>query len=264
MMRKPLLVLGAAVLSCMVAVGVAQANDTELAYGGSPRMLKGHSTVSMRSEVVRMWIGKSSVKVDCRFVFKNTGPACTVRMGFPDEGGEFLNENGKLSSVFTSFRSYVDGQPLTTELVKGADGNTIWHAKMVSFRRGATRIVRDVYTAPLGGSVALEPVTMAEYILHTGSSWRGPIGRSTIIVAFSPGAITTPLHPVWVRDVGLDETGDDYTRAAQIMRRELKRPGTILYQGPSRPLVRGRTLRWRRTNWRPTEKDDIELQFKRL
>jgi hypothetical protein len=65
----------------MAAAGIvllacrADANDTELSSGGTPRPLTGNTTVSMRSEQVRVEIGDTHVTVDCRFVFHNQGPA---------------------------------------------------------------------------------------------------------------------------------------------------------------------------------------------
>ena len=53
----------------------AVANDGGIAFGGSPRLLTGHPTVSMESEVVRIDVGEQNVRVDCRFVFRNDGPA---------------------------------------------------------------------------------------------------------------------------------------------------------------------------------------------
>lgn len=244
-----------------LAAGSAGANDGGISYGGSPRLLTGHPSVSMQSELVRMTVGASSATVDCRFVFRNDGPACQVRMGFPDQARgaddpEEDSEGGpapktKPRSSFTSFRSYVDGQLVPTELIHGAHGGNWWHAKTVSFPAHGTRLVRDVYTVPLGGQI-LDGGAMQQtsYILHTGASWHGPIGRSEVVVTFAPKAMTVPLV---VRPA--PKPGD--IRMASFRTGS----GTILYSGPGRPMVAGKTLRFVRTNWRPTEKDDIGLYF---
>ena len=62
------------------------ANGSAMTNGGSPQMLEGHPTVQMESEVIRITVGKETVRAGCRFVFHNFSPVCTVRMGFPDEG----------------------------------------------------------------------------------------------------------------------------------------------------------------------------------
>ena len=77
-------ILRAAALALIVQA--ARADDGGISFGGSPHLLKGHATVAMKSEVVKMDVHDKVIKVDCRFLFHNSGPACTVRMGFPDEG----------------------------------------------------------------------------------------------------------------------------------------------------------------------------------
>jgi hypothetical protein len=62
------------------------ANDGGIAFGGSPGLLNGHPSVSMSSELIRIEVSKLELKADCTFVFVNHGPACEVRMGFPDQG----------------------------------------------------------------------------------------------------------------------------------------------------------------------------------
>src|SRR4028118_808793 len=75
----------------------ALANDAGISFGGSPRLLKGHPSVAMASEVIVMTIDEEKVTVDCNFVFKNNGKATQVRMGFPDEGqGEDDPDEGEL------------------------------------------------------------------------------------------------------------------------------------------------------------------------
>src|SRR4051794_11540766 len=90
--RESLLVRGGcalvlALLLCALPASLpVRADDASISWGGAPRLLKGHRWVEMRSEVVRMTVGERRVHVDCRFVFENRGPACSVRMGFPDNG----------------------------------------------------------------------------------------------------------------------------------------------------------------------------------
>ncbi|MEP6757329.1 MAG: hypothetical protein ABJA67_17630, partial [Chthonomonadales bacterium] len=60
------------------------ANDGGISMGGSPKLLKGHPSVIMQSEIIRLNVKSEYVEVDCNFVFVNRGKKCTVRMGFPD------------------------------------------------------------------------------------------------------------------------------------------------------------------------------------
>jgi hypothetical protein len=257
MIRKPVLV-------ALVAVGLglttmaAWANDTDLTYGGTPLPLKGNTTVSMQREYVKIDVGDDYVTVDCRFTFHNDGPSLKVRIGFPDEGGEPDEEPGAPSKpprgTFMRFNSWVNGQPVKTTVVSGAYPGDVWHVKEVAFPANSTLNVRDRYLVEIGDSVAYYPafVRLARYVLHTGSSWHGPIGRSEVEVQFTKKSIHTPI--VAKR---LPVTDD---RSAQVAALHTS-SRAVYFSGPCRPRASGRTLRFVRTDWRPTEKDDILLLF---
>lgn len=262
MMRKMISGVLAVVVWSGVVAPPLKANDGGIAYGGTPGLLKAHPSVAMKSEVVRIVVGKSKVKVDCRFVFQNHGAACQVRMGFPDESygdarGAEQDINEKPRSSFNSFKSSVDGVPVATALVKGknADGSSMkWQAKNVRFGKHQRRIVRDVYEVELGGQIARQGFySTAAYTLHTGASWRGNIERSEIIVSFDD-TVKGQLVPLALSSLGKAD-GDTNFKWADYER------GTVLYKGPSRPTVSGKTLRFVRTNWQPAAKDDIFLIF---
>lgn len=252
----------------------ARANDGGIAWGGSPSLLKSHPSVSMQSELVQITIGEDNVLVDCRFVFQNHGPATSVRMGFPDEGSGDDNADedgsqgrqGKPMSNFKWFKSWVDGAPAKTELVLGPDPGQSWHAKTVSFAPNAKRVVRDQYSVPVGSQIARDGVYwQAAYTLRTGSSWKGPIGRSEIVVRFS-----RPLQAARVRAIPLskvpfepekDSKGHVYESADYLFARAMKPGVVVVSSGPGLPRVSGKTLRWVKTNWRPAKQDDIHLMF---
>ena len=231
----------------------AAANDTDISYGGSPRALSGHPTVAMHSEVVKVTVSrKSGVTVDCRFVFVNSGPACRVRMGFPDAGPAAYEEdpNSKPVGQFTLFKSWVNGRQVSTHVARGGEGEGVWHVKEVAFPAGKTVEVRDLYTAPVGSSVGYDHFSVAEadYVLHTGASWHGNIGRSEVDVKMDPALAKAPLklRPLYP---GREHAIGRYDRH------------TIYYRGPCKPVVSGQSLKFVRTNWRPTDDDDIYLVF---
>jgi hypothetical protein len=257
------LILVAAV--CGLATGVACADDAEVSYGGSPSALKGTGTVSMQSEVVVLDIGPNSVQADCQFVFKNNGPACTIRMGFPD-GDSAYDENrdnlkAPAESVFSSFSSFVDGKSAPTTLVRGKDFT--WHAKNVSFPANGIRRVRERYTVPIGGDVGgTYPLATAYYVLHTGASWRGPIGRMEIIARFRRSKRAHPTRGNTFQDVvplSLRAIGDDGLYHKQWSRPDQE---VVVYDGPGTAQAQHNVIRWTRTNIRPTQKDDVYLAFK--
>jgi len=242
-------------LSCCVP---ALANDSEIAFGGSPRLVTGKSTVSMQSENVKISIGDESVKVECRFVFKNYGPACTVRMGFPDQGEGAANpeEEGPVKHIkgtFDSFKSWVGGQPVSTKLIRAERPGHYWHAKTVQFASNATVEVRDLYTVTVGSQITRDAgsVRQAAYMLHTGSSWAGNIGKTEIEVSFHRKDVSGPLKVVQIPSGG--EVYGDKTVPLH--------PHGIAFRGGCAPAISGTTLRFVLTNWRPTKKDDLLLLF---
>jgi hypothetical protein len=251
-------VLAGAVVCATRLAAPVRANDTELTYGGTPRPLNGNTTVSMKSEYVKMVVGSKWVTVDCRFTFVNQGPARRVRVGFPDEGGEpDEGPDGKPlppQGTFATFASWVNGKPVKTTVIPGADPGDVWHVKWVDFPANGAVTVRDRYTVEVGNSVAYYPVSvrLARYVLHTGSSWRGPLGRSEIEVVFDRQSVKAPI--VARRVPTIDSRGP----AAVKWRQE---KGTVYFKGPCEPTISGTTLRFVRTDWRPTREDDILLLF---
>ena len=252
---------GTACIGLAVAcLGTALANDANLSVGGTPKLMSGHATVRMEREKIVMTIGEATTTVVCDFWFKNDGPACAVRMGFPDEGSatEELDPSGKVSSNFDTFKSWVDGRSVQTKLVAG-EGEA-WHVKAVRFGAHALVHVRDTYESKTGSGIASAGDSQggclwAEYTVHTGSSWKGSIGKTEILVTFKRELVPHRLKLLSARLVGNDGDG----RA--LKKGPFPKAGTIVWRGVSKPTVRGRTLRFLRTNWRPSDDDDLNLWF---
>ncbi len=227
-------------------------------------MLSGHPTVQMQSEEVKMDIAPELIKVDCTFYFKNDGAACTVRMGFPDEGqgaeepyqGEdFVPKGPKLHGAFLSYISYVDGKKVPTQIVPTKDRQLYWHAKTVTFKPHSTSVIRDVYTLKPGAQMTSENGLYRQtyYVLHTGSSWHGPIEKAVITIAFKSGLLSKPIEMKAVSS--LPDKDLQHLKWSDLP------PGTILYEASAEPEVKGETLKFVKTNFRPQEKDDIHLYY---
>ncbi len=259
-------------LASLVVCGIAlfvpvRADDGGIAWGGSPKLLSTHPSVSMQSEVIRITLNNDTETVDCNFVFKNNGMATTVRMGFPDGADGTMDAEEEVDTqadpnwrkkpmqpLFTSFKSWVNGVPTKTTLIRADEPGNYWHAKSVFFPQSSTRIVRDLYTLPVGGSImgsGSGSFSEASYILHTGASWHGPIGRIEVDVTFNTTVGAKTVIPVALKSLPNPNVADWS---------QLKR-GTVIYSGPSVPTANGKTLRFVRTNCTPTEKDDILLWF---
>jgi hypothetical protein len=243
-----------------VAAPTALCDNAALTSGGLPTMLKAHKSVTMESEVVKITIHWDRVDVDCSFVFVNHGPSCEVNMGFPDFGLWAYADgppSGKRTphTMFKSYRSSVDGRMVKTKLVLGKNPGEQWQTQQVSFPKDAKRIVREVYTTDVGGvAVSSDEVwAFASYLLHTGSSWNGNIGTATVIATFAPDSqIALPLRVSF---------GDFRKTDAKTTSAQLAKPGGVIVSGMSKPDVKGRSLTFTRSNWKPAQTDDIYVGY---
>jgi hypothetical protein len=153
-----------------------QADDTAIEQvGGTIHPLAEHGTVRLESEHVHARIDpeRRLAQVECVFFLRNTGPAARVPIGFPEsEGGPFED-----------LRSFVDGEEVAVvrEPSKGK-AVTFWWTKEVEFGADETRVIRDVYSAPVGASSDGRYLFL--YVLHTGSSWSGTIGAISVVIEF--------------------------------------------------------------------------------
>jgi len=240
----------------------AGADDGGISFGGNPHLLKGHATVAMKDEVVKMDVKDKVIKVDCKFVFHNSGPTCTVRMGFPDQGlGAAEPYQGdpvptkNLKATFLTYESWVDGKKVPTKLIPTDDRALYWHTKTVTFKGKSDCVIRDVYTLPPGGQVTNENGLYQQtyYVLHTGASWHGPIGRAEIIANFDPGVTHAPIQLKALKSLPDHDPGH--------LKWSTLPAGTIIYESPDAPKLDGNTLRFVRTNFVPNKNDDIHLYY---
>jgi len=239
-------------------------NDGALTMGGSPELLTGHPTVRMESELIKIWTDGQTVKADCQFVFKNSGPACEVKMGFPDAGlgaddpYEGMGpEETKPVSALDNFLSWVDGKAIKTKLEVNKERHT-WHTKMVHFPAHSTVRVRDTYRSRCGGGIFLHTkgegsLKEVGYIVHTGASWKGTIGRTEVRFTFAQPQFK---HTKWVPFASVTKLKEN----APVFQRTIA-PNEVVWETTGTPTVAGNTVTWVRTNWKPTEKDDPSIAF---
>jgi hypothetical protein len=180
-------------------------NDSAVVgIGGVIKPMENHPSIVLRSHVVKVKITPEYADVDCTFVLHNTGKATRVLIGFPESGGGDIVVP---KMGFRYFRSYVDGkrvQVRVQEQRRDVDpgGYFRWYLKRVRFGAGQTRVIRNVYRAPLGAISTGH--NFFDYILTTGASWKGKIGRSDIIVELSglEHVVDLEIRPEGYRRVG--------------------------------------------------------------
>lgn len=236
-------------------MGSVYADNAALTAGGQPRMMSSHPQVRMASEVVSMVVTKKRVLTDCTFVFRNSGKACTVRMGFPDFGmWAYAHPSKKARTRFKSYRSYVNGHPVKTNLILGKEPGEQWQVKQVLFPANGTVVVREQYTNEIGGIATKMVIASAAYVVHTGASWKGPIGHARFTLKFSEDTeLPTPFQ------VKLGKWPKDFNEQVMDF---IAKPGGIFATGPCQPTVKDRTMVFEKTNWMPQKSDDIYVFYR--
>ncbi len=175
---------------------------------GGAQPLSGPLSVSMKSEVVTIKLGKDSYIVDAMFDFLNTGKTVKLNVGFPKNGEGWLDTRFSHTSDFIKFETWVDGSPASfaeepnsasveghytlPELIKHIkrvdDPKALqlraqdyrWMVKKVIFPSNTITTTRVRYEAPYQDFG--ECKAGMTYIYGTGSYWRGNIGESRFIV----------------------------------------------------------------------------------
>jgi hypothetical protein len=259
----------------VIVVGVcacpASADAGWISSGGAAHLLTENQSVTMQSEVVNIHVSKNLIKADCSFTFLNEGPACKVRMGFPDEASEQMDDpwDDSPRGGFLSYQPYVDAKEVKSEVVRGKEPDVeyiVWHANEVEFGAHETRTIRDIYTLFPGSGVVSDKGYIAKtlsYILHTASSWHGKIERADIIITFDKDALPEPLLPVSLSTLQSEIPNDPGFEAARFDWAHAT-PGTFLYRASKAPGISGQTIRFQFRDLRPSDKDDIVLYYGRM
>jgi len=226
------------------------ADPAWISSGGAVHQLTENKSVTMQSEIVNIHVSKDLVTVDCRCTFVNNGPACKIRMGFPE------GRSGDGCPRFLSYESSINGKEVKTEIVRDNDPYIVWHANDIEFAAEETKIIRDTYTSIPGWFPARPfPYNCVEYVLNTASSWHGPIRKADIVFMFDKDALPQPLRAV--STVILPNGRPDYQ--AEI--HALATPGTFVYRASKAPKINGQTVRFEFTDLYPSKKDDIALSY---
>jgi hypothetical protein len=257
--------LGIALSVALLSQLPVHADSAWISAGGNAHQMTENTTVSMQSELVRIHVGKRTIRVDCRFVFNNNGPACTVRMGFPDSVTMPFSDPRKKRGSFLSFSSFVDDKKVRTELVQGEDTGadvTLWHANDVGFPAGGTRIIRNVYSQTpgiAGLSKNGDAVKAFTYFLHTASSWQGSIQRGDIYITFDKGVLPSPIQVVRM-DALLTSDDDAHSRWWTTAPRN-----TLAYDSCLKaPSVEDQTIHFEFIDLLPSKADDLNLFYHHL
>lgn len=180
----------------------ARADDTSVGGIGGAVYPTTSSDITMEAETVQavLYGGFAEYRVDFRFV--NDGPEQTLMLGFPF--AVTRAEEGYQSYPPTAFRAWQDGRPLDVIVGRDVrqsdhrDGTIGYFLHEATFPRGPTTITVGYLTRPsrssgnsfyeIARAQGFEGSTIVndawyDYWLHTGASWRGPIGKAVVRIA---------------------------------------------------------------------------------
>jgi len=227
LMCKALFLIALAGFSLTIPLPAARADDASLGAVGYGVVPLNNDQVTMAAERVEAEMRGDQAWVTCTFTFHNTGAAAEVLMGFPQ-----AQASAGEASQLLDFRAFVDSEqvPVTFRPNAQPQGEwdyAGWHSFTVPFAAGQIRTVRNTYHGRL--TLQSDGGRVFEYVLHTGATWLGPIGRADVVVR-------------WQRDRDvLPET---------------------LSASPAGHIQGRHELRWHFTDLEPTRGNDIQVYFR--
>jgi hypothetical protein len=155
--------------------------------GGTVAAHLPHKTIRMDAEEVTIHLRRGTYAVVAVYHMVNSGEATTEWVGFP-RGLE--KERWEMEfPEFIQFHAWVDGK----KVAFSKEGKQ-WLAGQVTFPGHATTVIRVMYEAHYSERYAWQGITYADYIVGTGSLWRGSIGRAIFTVDASEMGGTKGLY----------------------------------------------------------------------
>jgi hypothetical protein len=103
-----------------------------------------------------------------------------------------------------------------------------------------------------------------QYILRTGGTWKGTIGRVQVDISFDSKFLRpTKIAPIAALDTKIWHPNDyvDQVRFRHNKEVYLRNRRTIFWSGPCEPTLRNGVVSFLTKNLNPTEKDDIFMKF---
>lgn len=234
-----------ALLSLAALLGAASQACAQVIinYGGTPTRLSGGSAVSLERETVGLQVGEGIVRVTGRYQFKNRGEASNVTIGLP----AFVY--GAMDPpILGDLRVVSRKRSLKTRLVSSSKYPKIaeeFYAVTLSFKAGEAREISADYVVSVGAFLYSEKgrsggISEADYVCGGGSTWKGLVGRSQIMLQFQRAIPRAPLRPFDMRAHGLgigDSTRVPWKKLGRNAVCYLAR-GTVQVRGASLLIVR--------------------------
>lgn len=234
---------------CSVSVMTAWADDGTVGPSGKGIIPLQNDQVEMVAERVDIYPFHRWAYIEASFTLHNTGPATEILVGFPEEEYYPEHPEGRGQRPGTrDFTTEVDGSSLPTTYQPAAPPSepkrqgpyrTVgWHTFALSFGEGQTREVKHSYF--LQPSYSSNGAQIVRYLLQTGATWKGTIGRADIVVHPSGGYTLDDFIP-W--------RGPGYTTWSD---------------GKTDHVVEDGAIAWHLRDFEPSEDDDVFVYTKQL
>jgi len=164
----------------------------------------GHNVYPIRTEDIVMdsekvevtFLPNNEAYVECSFYFRNiTDKKQSVLMGFPQELDEGVSAFEYDKMMLKNFAAYENGKLILYEVKTEKDSlyrKKLWYTFKVTFAPNETKLIKNTYYSNLVLYSTMG--TSFNYILKSGSSWAGKIGKADIIFK-----ITSPQQIYEVR-----------------------------------------------------------------
>ncbi len=187
------------ILFFLLLAGFVFSNDSRIVLGSSVEIIDNENTnIIMQEEEIVITLHKDYYEINVHFNFYNEGPAEEVLLGFPVESFyQPVSDNYELAQI-NDFKSYINGVLLSEYTVREESTEerfytttTKWFLRKVVFPANSVTYTRVVYTAPYNHSGFFKS---AGYIYGTGRSWKGSIGKMTVIINHGDDIIITGVH----------------------------------------------------------------------
>jgi hypothetical protein len=166
-------------------------DDTAIAvFGGNAKAIYEHSSVRMLGENVKITLNTDDYDVDATFTFYNEDKSTEVLVGFPQKGfGDGATGTNDYNEYIV-FKTFVNDQEvkfLNLESMFESNENRYskWKTKAVYFPAKVITHTKVLYKVPYGGGAYSKRNKFIDYIIGTGSSWLGNIGKSTFTLVFN-------------------------------------------------------------------------------
>jgi len=161
-------------------------NDSRIVLGSSVGIVDNKNTnITMLNEVINITLYRDYYEVDVTFDFYNDGFEENILLGFPVKTLTYDNPKEREWAQVIDFESYINGVLLTEYTIREESEkdfylSTIkWFIREVKFLGNSHTYSRVTYKAPYN---TYGFFIGAGYIYGTGSSWKGNIGKMTLII----------------------------------------------------------------------------------